>query len=301
MKALNLLLILLLSACTGGAAQVCILEPAGELPVRLIDNVPVTIVGINKRPAFLILDIGFDLTLLSRAAALRLGVRVDKRLAIGLDGAGGQASASLAMLPEVQFGTATLPNVPVVVGRGLRPPFDGVLGINVLAGFELDLDAPKGKVALYRARSRACAGAPPPWTKPFIRLPTEQEPNGDLFVSARLNGRPIRALLDTGASRSTVGLPAAAAAGLSAADLLHGPSSVTQSLDAAGIISRPRHFHSLQIGNEAIDDPVLNVADIPATAGDMIIGSDYLGTRRIWIALASGTMFAAIPDQPRPR
>ncbi|MGI4954667.1 MAG: aspartyl protease family protein [Janthinobacterium lividum] len=300
MKALALLLILLLSACAGRNGPVCALEPAGVLPVWLIDNVPVTVIGINDRPAFLILDIGSDLTLLSRAAAMRLGVRFDNRLAVRLNGAGGQASASPAVLPEVQFGTAVLPNVRAVVGRGLRPPIDGVLGNNVLAGFELDLDAPKGTLALYRARPPACAGTPP-WAVPFIRLPTEQDRNGDLFVRAALNGRPIRALLDTGASRSTVGLPAAAAAGLSAAALLRGPSSVTQSLDAAGIITRPRRFRSLQIGDEAVDDPVLNVADLPPTAGDMIIGSDYLGSRRIWIALASGTMFAALPDQPRPR
>jgi predicted aspartyl protease len=296
-----LLLMLLLSACAGGAGQVCALQPVGVLPVRLIGNVPVTVVGINERPAALILDIGSDITLLSRAAALRLGVRFDDRLAIRLNGAGGQASASPAVLPEVQFGTALLRGVRAVVGRGLRPPIDGVLGINVLAGFELDLDAPKGEVALYRARPPACAGVPPPWTVPFVRLPTEQERSGHLFIPATLNKQPIRALLDTGASRSTVGLPAAAAAGLTAADLLRGPSSVTQSLDAAGIITRPRRFRSLQIGDDAVDDPVLNVADLPPQAGDMIIGSDYLSSRRIWIALASGTMFASIPDQPRPR
>ena len=301
MKLLPLLLILLLSACAGGAGQGCALVPAGVLPVRLVGNVPVTVVGINERPAALILDIGSDITLLSQAAAVRLGVRFDDRLAIRLNGAGGQARASPAVLPEVQFGTAVLTDVRAVVGRGLRPPIDGVLGINVLAGFELDLDAPKGEVALYRARPPACAGAPPPWTVPYVRLPTEQERTGHLFVPAGLNGRPIRALLDTGASRSTVGLPAAAAAGITGADLLRGPSSVTQSLDAAGIVTRPRRFRSLQIGAERVDDPTLNVADLPPQAGDMIIGSDYLGSRRIWIALASGTVFAATPDQPRPR
>ena len=301
MKALSLLLILLLSACAGGAGQGCALEPAGVLPVRLIGNVPVTVVGINDRPAALILDIGSDITLLSRAAAMRLGVRYDDRLAIRLNGAGGQARASPAVLPEVQFGTAVLADVRAVVGRGLRPPIDGVLGINVLAGFELDLDAPRGEVALYRARPPACAGAPPPWTVPYARLPIEQERTGHLFLPAELNGQPLRALLDTGASRSTVGLPAAAAAGITEAELLRGPSSVTQSLDAAGIVTRPRRFRSLQIGAEGIENPVLNVADLPPQAGDMIIGSDYLSSRRIWIALASGTVFAATGDQPRPR
>jgi predicted aspartyl protease len=301
MKVLSLLLILLLSACAMSATEGCALEPAGVLPVRLIGNVPVTVVGINGRPSALILDIGSDITLLGRAAARRLGVRFDEREGVQLSGAGGRTRASPAVLASVQFGDAVISNVGAVVGRGLRPPFDGVLGIDVLTAFDLDLDAPNGKVTLYRARPPACAGAPPPWTEPQVRLRTEQEGAGYLFVPAVLNGQPLRALLDTGASNTTVGLPAAAAAGITPAELLRGPASVTQSLDSAGIVVRPRRFRELRVGEDVIPDPVLNVADLPPLAGDMIIGGDYLAARRVWIAIASGTVFVTKPGQPRPR
>jgi len=301
MNILILLLILLLSACAGTGAERCALEPVGMLPVRLINNVPVTVVGINERPSALILDIGSDITLLSRVAARRLGVAFDDNRSIQVSGAGGRARTSPALLRSLQFGDAVVSNLYAVVGQGLRPPFDGVLGIDVLAAFDLDLDARNGEVKLYRARPPTCAGAPPPWTGPYARLNTEQGGSGYLFVPAVLNGQPLRALLDTGASNTTVGLLAAAAAGITRADLLRGPASVTQSLDAAGIVVRPRRFRELRVGEDVIADPVLNVADLPPLAGDMIIGGDYLAARRVWIAIASGTVFVTKPDQPRPR
>ena len=101
-----------------------------------------------------------------------------------------------------------------------------------------------------------------------MRLPVEQEATGHLFVPATLNGQPMRALLDTGASRTTVGLPAGRRrAGITAADLLSGPASVTQSLDAAGIVTRPRQFASCGWAGTVVDAPVLNVADLPRRPG----------------------------------
>ncbi len=293
-------LLLLLSACAGGN-EGCALVPVGTLQVQLVDGVPVAVVGINGRPAALLLDIGSDITLLSRSAARRLGVPFDKRLTEELDGIGGKARSSSAVLATVQLGDTELADVPAVVGRGLEPPIDGVLGIGALAAFDLDLDAPNGTVSLYRARPPACAGAPPPWTGRHVRLQVEKEGSGHLFIPAVLDGVSVRALLDTGASRSTVGLPAAAATGLTEAQLLSRPASVIQSVDAKGIVVRPRRFRTLEVGGEVTADPLLNVADLPAQAGDMIIGSDYLGSRRMWIALGSSTVFAATPDQPRPR
>ncbi len=299
MKVLALLLLLAACAPGEGVSGVCALQPAAALPVRLIGNVPVTVAVINGHPSALILDIGSDVTLLSRSAAMRLEVPWDDRLAVRLNGAGGQARASRTVLPELQLGAATVPDVRAVVGQGLRPPIDGVLGINVLVGFEMDLDVPHGVVTLYRARP--CAGVGPNWTGPFTRLPTRQQRSGHLFVPAQLNGQPVIGLLDTGASRTTIGLQAAADAGMTEADLLHGPASVTQSLDAGGIVVRPRRFRELRVGTDVIDQPMLNVADLPPQAGDLIIGDDYLATRRVWIALATGSMFVSTADQPRPR
>lgn len=64
---------------------------------------------------------------------------------------------------------------------------------------------------------------------------------------------------------------------------------------------RPRRFRELRVGSDVIDRPILNVAALPEQAGDFIVGGDYLATRRVWIALATGSMFVSTADQPRPR
>lgn len=292
-------LILLLAGCTGSGTASCALEPLGTVPIRLVGNVPVTVVGINDQPALLILDTGSDVTLLSRAAAARLGVMSERNPSLLLSGAGGRLQAARAVLPTLQLAGAVATDVGAVVGRKLQAPIDGVLGINVLAGLELDLDAPAGRLTVYRARAAACAGAAPPWTGPYTRLSTEQQPSGHLITPAVLNGRPVRALLDTGASRTTVGLAAAAAVGITDADLRQSKASVSQSLDATGIVVRPQTFRELRLANAVFPDPVLDVANLPPEAEDMIIGSDYLTSRRVWIALATGTVFVDSADRPR--
>lgn len=307
MKVLPLLL--LMCACAPGGPDVCALEPAGTLPVRLVRNVPVTVVGVNGNPAALLLDTGADTTLLSLAAARRLKVPVGSRRDAVLGTSGGEAKTNPVVLDTVQFGTAVLPGVDALVGRGLLPPIDGFLGLNVLAGFELDLDVPAGTLTLYRARPPACAGTPPPWTVPFTALLTERDAAGYLFVTAAINGTSVRALLDTGASRTTASRAAALRAGLPPADLLAGPASTTEDPGSPGITVRPRQFRELRVGTDTLDSPVLNVADLPDDAGEAIIGADYLGTRRVWIAPASGSVFIATSiatsiakaDQPRPR
>ena len=294
-----LILLLLLTACAGGPSDRCPLELAGILPVRLLGNVPVTVVGINGQPALFLLDTGSDVTLVRREAALRLGVPFNRKLGLRLRGAGGQAVANIAVLPVLQLGDAVVTDVRAVVGgEALPPAFDGLLGINVLAGFELDLDAPAGRLTVYRAR--ACAGAPPPWTGPFTRLDTQQQPSGHLIAPATLNGRPVHAVLDTGASTTTVGPATAAEAGITPENLLRGPSSLTRTVSAGGIMVRPRRFRELRIGNDVIAEPVLNIAELPPETEDMIIGSDYLATRRVWIALGTGSVFVGPPPAAAP-
>lgn len=204
-------LLLLLAGCAPDSVT-CRLEPLTVLPVAVEENVPITIALINGRPATLILDIGSDMTLLSRSAARRLGVTFDRGRSLSLIAAGGVTSASPAVLHTLQLGTMGAPDVPVVVSQGLPPPIDGVLGIDILARFEVDLDGPNERATIYRAR--LCAGAAPNWTEPFTRLPTQQQRSGHLLVPAQLNGQTMIGLLDTGASRTTIGLKAAADAGL---------------------------------------------------------------------------------------
>ena len=297
MKAMTLLL--LLAACADPGGGQCALQQVAELPVTLLGGVPVVAAEVNGRPATLVLDTGANATLLSRLAANRLGVPYNTRADVRLSGLAREVRASRGVIPVLQLGAAVVPNVQAVVSPGLQPPFDGLLGVNALIGFDLDLDVPRGTLALYRARR--CAGALPPWAGTYTRLAVQQDGNGFLYAPVFLDGQPARALLDTGASRSTFGVPAAADTGVTMADLRRGPAGLTRSVDSAGTMVRPRQFRELRVGNDVLDNPVFNVVDLPLSAGDGIIGSDYLATRRVWIALAIGAVFTATADQPRPR
>ncbi len=294
-----MILLLLLAACAGPGGGPCALQPVADLPVTLQGGVPVVVAEVNGRPATLVLDTGANITLLTGQAANRLGVPYDTRTDVGLRGLVRETRASRGVVPVLQLGGAVVPNLAVFVSPGLRLPFDGLLGVNALVGFDLDLDVPRGTVALYRARP--CAGALPPWTGAYTRLSVQQDGNGLLYAPVFLDGQPARALLDTGASRSTFGVPAAADTGVTLADLRRGPASLTRSVDSAGTLVRPRQFRELRVGNDVLENPVFNVADFPLGAGDGIVGSDYLATRRVWIALAIGAVFTATADQPRPR
>ena len=299
MKAAILLLALLLPACAAGAGGSCALQRVAELPLRVEGNVPLVTADINGRPATLVLDTGSDVTVLNRRAAERLGVSWTERAPVAIGGPGGSASAFAATLPSLSLRGAATPDVHVLIAPAPAPPLDGVLGINVLIGYELDLDVPQRRAVLYRARP--CPAALPPWTGPFTRLPVQQQRSGHLFVSGELDGQPVFGMLDTGASYTTVGLAPARDTGVTAAALMTSPARRAQAINESGLVVRQRQFRSLKIGNDVLDRPMLHVADLPPYAGELIIGGDYLATRRVWLALAIGQMFVSTSEQPGPQ
>lgn len=295
MKAL--LLLLLLAACAEGAGS-CDLQRVAELPVEVVSTVPLVTAQINGRPARLVVDTGADTTALSRTAAHRLGVGWDERAPVGLGGAGGRGQAFATTLAGVELGGSTTPNVRALITNTLPPPIDGVLGINVLVGYELDLDVPHRRLVLYRARP--CPAALPPWTAPYTRLPVQQQPGGRLYVSAELDTQPVFALLDTGASNTTVAPGPARDAGVTAAALRAAPAFRAQAFNEGGLVGREQRFRSLRVGNDVLDRPLLHIADLPAYAGEMIVGGDYLTTRRLWLSFIPGRAFVTSSDQPEP-
>ena len=58
-----------------------------------------------------------------------------------------------------------------------------------------------------------------------------------------------------------------------------------------GIVVQQARFRRLRIGSEVIDNPRLAIADLAPFAGDVLIGGDYLGTRRVWFSFRLGQVF----------
>ena len=251
-------------------------------------NVPVVAVEINGKSAQLVLDTGSDATVLTRVAARRLGVAEGAAKPVG--GAGGPTLVGTARLEDLVVGGVRIKPLPALLADAPMPPVDGLLGISVLVEFEVELDVPHGRVALYRARP--CATAAPDWPGRVIRLPVQQQAgSGHLFVSVAVDGQPLRGMLDSGASVSTLSLQSAEDAGLRQGALERLPAFRGQAINAEGLVARRATFEELRVGTDRLARPTLMVAALPAFAGDLLVGEDYLGTRAVWFSFVLGRAF----------
>jgi predicted aspartyl protease len=291
-----ILLLLLLSACAGQSGE-CQLEALATLPVRLEGRVPVVTAEINGRPATLVIDTGSDATLLNEQAAQRLGV-VGGGAVRDVRGAGGAASVRQGRIDSLALGPIRLQALRALLTQAPGPPYDGILGLDVLNAYELDLDVPQGRATLYRARP--CATAAPGWTGPTVRLPTQMQANsGHLFVPVTIDGEPLRGMLDSGASVSALSIQAAEDLRINQQRLQRLPGGRGNAINAGGVQVRMRQFRSMQVGTDTLERPVLSIINLPPFAGDLLVGSDYLSTRRVWFSFLLGHVFVqGAPPQP---
>ncbi len=238
----------------------------------------------------MILGTGLDLTTLSREAATRLEVAFDAAPTVKFTGLVGSIPLSPVTLPRLTLGGLQLPNRRAGVGKGIRQPIDGILGFNVLSAFEIDLDIPNRVATFYPLRN--CADHTPPDRESFVRLPTFRLGSG-LYTQAKLDGKPVPGLLNTGASRTTVGLQAAAKTNVDLARLRSGPSRTVQVLDDADLTAYPAQFQELQIGTDIVRGPTLNVSDFGRRNNMLIVGNDYFARHRTWLALGGSAIFVS--------
>ena len=114
---------------------------------------------------------------------------------------------------------------------------------------------------------------------------------GLLFVSAQIDGRSVRALLDTGARSSLVTQRVAAGLGVTEDDLSHDPLVPGRGIGSGPVVFRRHRFDEVRVGGVAVRDMTVNVAALPIAGVDMLLGADWLTGHRVWISRAAGQLF----------
>lgn len=308
MRLFALLLVAAIAACAGPSPQelaACSLERKAELPLRVRRGVPIVTAVVNGQPATMLVDTGADITVMTPAAAVRLGLARERRADMALAGVSGMMPGAGALARSFALGDAVLPDRIMVVGPLVLPavdgqPIDGLLGTSLLSEYDIDLDLPSERMTLYRARP--CPGAVPAWSGAFTQVAMAGSSWRRLYVPLQLDGTALASLLDTGTSITTVSRRAALAMGATEDELARAPAVVSASGAPGGFASRVRRFRELRVGADTRRGPILLVGELPVSAGDALLGGDYLTTRRLWLSFANGEVF--VPDgigQPRPR
>ena len=296
-----LLLPSLLIACESPVGRNCGIRPQAEIPLRVVDNIPLVDVRLNGAPATMVLDTGAERTVLTESAARRVGLEFDPRNIQRGAGAGGVVTSFAARVRRMELAGLSIPDHPVLatphsLGSVGGTPIDGLLPALVLSAFDVDLDLPGRKITLYAGT--VCGDTIiPPWSEPFISLPADFSRPPRVNLRVRAGGQELRALLDTGAQGITITARAAASAGVGPAELEAGQPIMVRGVGPTPVQARRVRLPELQIGPETGRNTPVIVTDSGMDRIDMILGMDYLAHRRLWLSYARQQAFIML--QPR--
>jgi hypothetical protein len=296
---------LLLSSLFAIAAQgACRVEPRGAVPVEVVNGHPLATVDVNDSPATFVLDTGSERTLMGEEVVRRLGVARDSWVASAVRGISGIEERPNALPRSLRLGDIVLRrrtllgDTSVTVGPlpdnelGGRP-IAGLLGRDFLSPFDLDLNLPEHRLTLYDVEG--CAALFVPWTTPYASIPAATPMDAALVVQVLVNGMPLRALLDTGASASLVTAAGMARLGLAQEALAADPGAEGRGVGPRPIMMHLHHFAELRVGPSVTQAPTLWVAPVHVVPTvDMLLGMDWLRARHVWLSFATKQIFVAI-------
>jgi predicted aspartyl protease len=290
-----MVLVAAVAAMPDAAAQDCRPVRRAELAVTPMGNVPTVTLRVNGSPAEFLFDTGAERTILTAAAAKRLGVVPHYEYARRMHSLGSAVDGGDAQLRSLNLGGMALPGFRILVGSVSLPmvagkPLDGLLGADFLSGFEVDLDLAQRRVILYQLPP-ACAITAPVWPEPYTTIKANRSLHDRLFFPVSLDGHALAALIDTGAQLTVLDSESATALGVTGAGLSRDPVANLRGAAAEVVKSHAHRFARLQIDGEVLRDPVIVVTPMGLQDADLVLGADFLRWQRAWLSYASHQVF----------
>ena len=275
----------------------CGVRPRAQIPLESVGNVPVMAVRVRGQEARFILDTGADSIVITEVARQRLGVEADVKRIMGGRGVGGETRSFAGKLTGMQLAGLAIPDhlvrvLPTSSGVGSHIPVDGLFGTSVLSAFEIDLDLPRHRVTLYAGHICPSTVAPA-WTAEATVIEASRSRNGRFVIPVWLDGLELTALLDTGAGASVIAADVAAGLGATPAALEGARRAEIVGTGPGTSTAHVWRFRDIRVGAELLAGPRLLVAERPEPGVDMILGTDFLGARHLWLSWARKLVFVA--------
>ncbi len=211
-----------------------------------------------------------------------------------VNGVGGTSQPMIATVRDFGLGGGVVNNMEFLVVGSSFGEAVGLMGQNILAFVDLELDLGGGAIRMIRAEN--CKDeARVYWMKPgekfsSLAITPITKFESHIVGTAYLNGKKIRVLFDTGAASSVLSLRAAERAGVKVTS-----PGVVQSINMRGNGSRVlptwvAPFASFRIGAEEIRDTRLRIADIDLKEIDMLLGADFFLSHRVYVAYSANKL-----------
>ena len=285
---------LLLTGCAGQlplpGPQACDIHKAAEIPIAFERGFVSAPALIDDQPVILLFDTGSEVSLVTPIAMTELRLQQDPHRRTTILGVGGTITAQNAFLPSIGIGGMEMLNQSVGVGtlpvlQNAAMNASGLLGADWLRSFDVEIDLPHLRVALFRVAD--CSGDYIPWQGPKTSVAAQIYRAGLVLLPAKLDGKSVIVLLDSGANRSSLSEAAAGRIGVDASALALDRSGKSTGIDGATIATRGHRFATFQIGSVTYARPVISVSPLHIGIADMLLGADWLRANRVWISYAA--------------
>jgi predicted aspartyl protease len=273
----------------------CGTKRIGEITVAALNSVPIVTLLADGVPVVLLLDTGAARTILTPPAAQRIGaqpprVEFNRRMS----GIAGALPIREVELRSFTIGGVAIPWHRIAVAPTTLPsvffgPLDGLLGADVLSSFDIDIDLSHHRMILHEKQS--CPDAAPDWAEPYVGINTGRSRSEHLFFPVQLDGHSIVAIVDTGAQMTALSSKTALALGVSEAALAHDPSKMMHGATGEQVSGHIHRFSQLKVGEDSVRDPEITVADLNLPDADLVLGFDFVRSRRMWFSYGSRRIF----------
>ena len=292
------LTVLALSGTPARALAGCRIGELAELPVTMSAMRPLVTARINGTEAQFIADSGAFFSMITPSAAEQFKLRPELSPGFFISGVGGDTRAWLTTVRTFTLFGVGFRNVPFVVGGNELEGAAGLLGQNVFRILDADVEYDLAHGAIRLFRTHDCRKTilaywareqPLPVSVVHIEWATRESPHTRSV--AFVNGAKIRVMFDTGAWASVLSLAAAERAGVKP-----GGAGVVAAGQSHGVGQRMAQswiapFGSFKIGDEEILNTHLRIGDIGSRDTDMLIGTDFFLSHRIYVAISQGKLY----------
>lgn len=277
----------------------CEITPQAELSLTYNGFVPTASAKLNGQTIEMGIDTGAQHSVITPALMEKLHLLPDPHRQTRVYGTSGHQIVPNALVDTLSFAgvdyhhismpvvSLTLPNI----GRSPSPnnEMEGLIGVDILAHYDLEFDFPGKKLTLYRVAR--CSSIRLPWDEPYMTMPMLLTPSHRPTIQLELDGHLATAIFDTGASGARLDPSALDHIGLSEEAIKKDPLH-----DGAGIGGAPykvpsHTFLQVKIGTQTYNNIIMDIVGLGSTEADAILGEDYMHSRHFWLSYATQTLY----------
>ncbi len=279
------------------------------LPISLAGPHSIVDGSINGVSTKMLVDTGASNTLLTReqVEGMALPLRHSNISALGV---GGESVQYTTRVDEMSIGSVHggRLNLGVIWDLKGNVPFGAVVGADFL--FQSDIELAFAARQLKFFRPIGCEDAFLAYwdvNASVVELNMPPATDGRPFFTVDINGHKVRAIIDSGAQRSIIDLPAAARAGVTPQSPGVVPSKTVAGVGRHETASWIAPFETFTIGNETISNSRIAIANLWGAAladsnnmrtaellheqPEMLLGADFLRAHRVLFAISQRRLY----------